>query len=130
MRRSGLAPARFPWPKKEIESAKPNLITTPVIGQIIILGLLVEKGHVYQRSQEPCTPKPRKLPISSIAVRLWEWNSTRRSKSKFNAYTKWQIDVHRNADMCSNPETASYTHGQTRQRPGKTVRDSGRLLEG
>ena len=69
MRRSGLAPARFPWPKKEIESAKliPNV--EPVIGQIIILGLLVWNSHVYQHSKEPCTPKPRKLPISLIAVR-------------------------------------------------------------
>lgn len=69
MRRSGLAPARFPWPNKEIESAKPNQIMVLVIGQIIILGLPVGNSHVHQRSQEPCTPKPRKLPISSIAVR-------------------------------------------------------------
>lgn len=65
----------FLWPEKETlsdtEPANPSPITLSVIGQIIILGLPVYYGHVYQLSQELCTPKPRKMPISSIAVILW-----------------------------------------------------------
>ena len=75
-----------------------------MIGQIIILGPPVYYGHVYQLSQELCTPKPRKMPICSNAVILWSrFNNLSRSK-KVSTYIIGQIDIYANADICSNPK--------------------------
>lgn len=61
-------------------------------------------GHVYQLSQELSTPKPRKMPTSSIAVILWSRFNNLSCSKKLSTHTIGQIDIYANADICSNPK--------------------------